>query len=133
MHKMLLLFSHNLTEDQIKDARVSLIAEPVSLPFELKQLWQDIPPEETSIYQYLSPFRKWLKENATINDYVLIQGDFGAVYLMVNYSYSLSLIPIYSTTERKVVEIKMPDGTLKIEHIFKHMIFRRYEREVGDE
>ena len=67
------------------------------------------------------------------SDFVLIQGDFGAVYLMVNFAFSLGLIPVYATTERIVVEKRMQDNTVKSERIFKHKMFRRYEKEAYDE
>lgn len=130
MLRMLLLFSHELTEDQIEDARATLtINEFIPLPSDLQTLWQNIPPTKPSLSTYLEPVCNWIKEHGNPGDYVLIQGDFGAVYLMVNFAFSIHLIPIYSTTERKAEEKKMPDNTVKVERVFRHKIFRRYEKE----
>lgn len=128
MHKMLLLLSHELTVDQREDADASLtINEFVPLPPDLQELWRNIPPTKPLLSDYLEPFCVWIKENANSGDYVLIQGDFGAAYSMVNYAFSAGLIPVYATTERESVETPMPDGSVKLERIFKHRMFRGYE------
>jgi len=50
---------------------------------------------------------------------------------MVNYAFSMGLLPVYSTTEREVMVKQMQDNTVKSERIFQHKIFRRYEGEDG--
>ena len=125
---MLLLFSHELTVDQREDADVSLgINEFVHLPMGLQELWRNIPPMKPLLSDYLEPFRGWVKENSDLGDYMLIQGDFGAAYSMVNFAFSAGLIPVYATTERESAETQTPDGGVKLERIFKHRMFRRYE------
>jgi len=125
---MLLLFSHELTEEQKEDANTALDArEFLVLPDNLQKLWMNIPPTISSLSDYLKPFRKWMSENSNRGDYVLIQGDFGAVYSMVNYAFLMGLIPVYSTTEREVVVEQMQGNTVKSERIFQHKMFRRYE------
>ena len=59
-------------------------------------------------------------------DYILIQGDFGACFLMVQFAFEKGFIPIYSTTEREAVETHGEDGSVSLTHRFKHRIFRRY-------
>ncbi|MBD3190534.1 MAG: hypothetical protein GF308_07810 [Candidatus Heimdallarchaeota archaeon] len=129
MARIFLLFSHSLTEDQITDTKTNLgVTEFVSLSSALEDHWKTVPTRIPSIIDYLEPIRNWLTEKATKGDYVLIQGDFGATYLMVNFCFSKGFVPIYATTERQVKEQKMPDGSIKLERTFKHKIFRRYER-----
>jgi len=130
MPKMLLIFSHELTPDQIEDAKkVLCVNEFVPLPFDMQKLWQNIPATEPSITNYLKTFNKFIGDNTNEGDYVLIQGDFGAIYLMVNFAFSMGLIPVYATTKRDVVETRLSDSTVRSERIFKHSIFRRYEKE----
>ena len=125
---MLLLFSHELTEDQKKDARNNLdITEFIKLPDNLQALWNNIPPALPSLINHLNPIHNWIKKIAEKGDFILIQGDFGAVYLMVNYAFSIDVIPVYATTEKKSAEIPMSANTIKTERIFEHKIFRRYE------
>jgi len=61
-----------------------------------------------------------MKERGSPGDYVLIQGDFGAVYIKVNFAFSVDLIPVYSTTEREVVEKAMPDNTVRSGRVFRY-------------
>ena len=64
--------------------------------------------------------------HAKEKDFVLIQGDFGACYLMVNFALEKGVIPVYSTTKRDAVDEYGDDDTIAIVHQFKHRIFRRY-------
>lgn len=126
MKKMFLLFSHNLTQTQIDDAQNSLeIKEFVSLPNDLQMGWSNIPSEIESLKEYLIPFRNFLTENSEYDDVVLIQGDFGAVYQMVNFAKDLGLKAVYATTTRVIEEIVVDDKTVK-KSIFEHRRFREY-------
>ena len=90
-------------------------------------MWKSVPPDLPEITGYLDPVKKWLGDNAAPSDYVLIQGDFGATYLMINFALDMGLIPVYSTTDREVVEKQDDDGSVSLVHRFKHRIFRKYE------
>lgn len=127
MKKMFLLFSHNLTQTQIDDAQNSLeIKKFVSLPNDLQMVWSNIPSEIESLKEYLIPFRNFLTENSEYEDVVLIQGDFGAVYQMVNFAKDLGLKAVYATTTRVIEEVVIDDKTVK-KSIFEHRRFREYE------
>jgi negative regulator of genetic competence, sporulation and motility len=124
--KLFLVFSHSLTISQKEDAMKFLnIEEFISLPNEIQKKFSNIPPEEESISKYVNPVKEFLKENAKKGDYVLVQGDFGAVVEIVNFSKSIELIPIYSTTKRDSIEKVVQDKVIK-QSIFKHILFRRY-------
>ena len=66
----------------------------------------------------LRPIFDWLLKQAQTDDYILVQGDFGVVYFTVNFAFQNGLIPIYSTTQRKAVENKLPDGSVQLQHTF---------------
>ncbi|HAY20616.1 MAG TPA: hypothetical protein DCY27_00280, partial [Desulfobacterales bacterium] len=85
-----------------------------------------IPPDLLELTGYLKPICSWLVGQATPGDYVLIQGDFGATYLMVRFALEHGLIPVYATTSRQALEEHLPDGTVKLLHYFQHQMFRRY-------
>ena len=124
---LFLIFNHILTPDQIQDAEKSLgVNNIIEMPEALKYIWSQISPAPVSIKNILDPIKKWLASSAKPLDYVLIQGDFGASYLLIQFAFSHDLIPIYSTTARQAVESMQPDGRMKVEHLFKHQIFRRY-------
>lgn len=125
--RLFLLFNHKITPLQKADAHASLgvdrIVEP---PEDLLQLWRRIPPDLRKIESFLSPIRDWLTARAEKGDYILIQGDFGACFLMVRFAFEKGFVPIYSTTEREAVEAHGEDGSVTLTHRFQHRIFRRY-------
>jgi len=123
---MFLLFSHKLTSLQEEDAKKSLqVEEFVYLPPSLQKLWSNIPPNLSNLKEYLEPIKKFIKDNAKEGDIVLIQGDFGGCYEMVNFVKSLNLKAVHSTTKRDVVE-KIVDGKVEKFSRFEHVIFREY-------
>jgi len=127
MKKMFLIFNHSLTKHQQKDGIYSLkISEFINLPNNLQKLWQNIPTSIKKIDSCLQPLQNWLLSNAQQEDYVLIQGDFGACYLMVNFALKNGYIPVYSTTEREAVEIHNDDGSIQLHHNVKHCMYREY-------
>ena len=126
MKQMFLLFSHKLTPLQEKDAKENLEVEKfVTLPDDLQNLWSNIPPELGKLDDYLIPLKKFIKANANEGDYVLIQGDFGGCYEMINFAKSLGLIAVHSTTKRDAVE-RVVDGKVEKFSRFEHVIFRKY-------
>jgi hypothetical protein len=126
---LFLIFNHELTDLQRKDVRKSeSIKTILDLPGNLKTLWRQIPPEPEEIDGYLGPLKQWVLENSEKGDLVLIQGDFGAVYIMVNFAFAHGLVPVYSTTERRATEKHAADGSVELSHTFRHVRFRKYER-----
>ncbi len=124
---LFLLFNHTLTEVQRTDALNSLrIREFIEPPEQIQQLWSDIPAEIGSINELLIPVREWLGNMASADDYVLIQGDFGACCQMADYARRLGLLPIYSTTRREAQEERLGDGSIRLVHRFRHVRFREY-------
>ncbi|QCT95320.1 hypothetical protein FE773_08980 [Caminibacter mediatlanticus TB-2] len=124
--KFFLFFSHSLTNQQIKDVyRTFGDVEIVNLPDNLRFKLSNVPPEIDDLGEYVKDFEKYLLENSTSGDLVLIQGEFGLVYRLVEFSKSISLIPIYATTKRITKEIIKDGKVVKISE-FKHIRFRRY-------
>lgn len=124
---LLLLFNHTATDLQIEDAARSLgVARFESPPEEIRRLWQDVPPELDAIREYLAPVAAWVISKARAGDYILIQGEFGATWLMVQLAFERGLIPIYSTSERNANEEILEDGTVRLSHQFRHVRFRKY-------
>ncbi|MCP4351446.1 MAG: hypothetical protein GY795_38770 [Desulfobacterales bacterium] len=125
--KLLLIFNDEFTPSQEADARSSLGVEKIeTMPEQAQAAWGNIPPDLTELSDFLEPVTKWICDCAKESDYVLIQGDFGACWLMVNFAFDLRLVPVYSTTLREAVEEPGPDGTVKMTHNFKHKMFREY-------
>jgi len=126
MKNMFLLFSHKLTNEQIIDAKKVLkVDDFVYLPNDLQSLWSNVPAELESLKSYLLPLKEYIKNNAKKDDFILIQGDFGAVYEMVNYAKKLNLTPVYATTKRETQEEIQKEKVVKISK-FKHIRYRKY-------
>lgn len=124
---LLLLFNHEPTPVQLVDAVQSLGVLVVKRPPEdIRLLWCSVPPDLSGIREYLRPVSRWIFTTGSPGDFVLIQGDFGATWLMVHYTKKKGMIPVYSTTERITTEKMKEDGTVKLYHEFKHVRFRRY-------
>ncbi len=103
MKKMFLLFSHSLDLEQVIEVKKSLNAsEFVFLPEELQELWEKIPNDLRTLRKYLYPFRKFLAENSNPNDLLLIQGDLGAVYHMVNFAKEIELLTLYPAASEEI-------------------------------
>jgi len=128
--KMLLVFNHNLAQDQMEDAEVSLGVENfVAMPAVFKKKHGGrFLQRHKNIEEFVMPIKEWIKNTADKGDVILIQGDFGATCLLVSYAWDLELIPVYATTRRRAEEIPQADGTMKMIHVFKHVQFRRYTR-----
>ncbi|RKL61312.1 hypothetical protein DXT63_17395 [Thermoanaerobacteraceae bacterium SP2] len=123
---MLLIFSHEMTQEQEKDAEKDLgVEEFISLPASLQDKWSSIPAEIESLDEYLRNILYWIDENAAAGDYALVEGDFGATYAVVGYCKKKGIIPVYSTTERKVAE-EHADGEVRTYRSFRHVRYRVY-------
>lgn len=129
MTRLLVVFNHTLTRQQTADAKTKLgVQEIVNLPAELEKLWGQVPPEIDDLAKYLEPLIQWLSKESHKDDYILIQGEFGAAYYLVSWAESHGLKPIYSTTRRNAVETSHPDGSVSIQHNFYHVQYRPYNR-----
>jgi len=128
MKKIVLLFSHQVTETQKEELHKNWkIDEFVVLPHNLQQIWNNIPADTVSIVTLLEPIKMFLSVNVKQGDLVLIQGDFGAVYNMVEFAKSLEIITVYATTRRTVSEYTNKEGKRVKKSIFEHRRFREYE------
>ncbi len=124
MKKMILLFSHNLTDEQKTDAKTSFGVEQfIILPNDLQTLWSNIPATLEDLSEYLQPIKDFLIENINKNDVALVQGDFGATCAMASFVKSIGGVAVYATTKRDVVE-KEIDGKIIKTSVFEHVRFR---------
>lgn len=121
--KIVLLFSHKLTENQEKELIENYKCNKIiSLPKDLQNKWMAVDDQTDA-----EIFEKFLLERLNKNDYVLIQGEWGLTYKMINFAFNNEFIPLFSRTTRDVREEKKGDEIIKIS-VFKHLGFRKYEK-----
>ncbi len=127
MSKFLILFNHVLTDEQELDA-VDLLGvdEFCPPPVEVSSLWKAISPEEAELRPLLEPVFTWIEVEGEPGDYLLVQGDFGATCMVVEYAIRHGLTPVYATTRRITREQENDDGSVEILHRFHHVRFREY-------
>ena len=127
MPDFLVLFNHTLTDDQGLDARDLLgVDEFVFPPLSISALWHAIPPGINELHPVLTPVFRWLDDTGKAGDYLLVQGDFGATCMVVEYARGAGLVPVYAATERRACEQRREDGTVETVHEFRHVRFREY-------
>lgn len=125
---LLVIMSHQLSDIQIKEAKEVLKIDCIkTLPEELKQTWSNIEPDGELPIDVLTPIKNWIIQESNEQDYVLVQGEFGATFYLVDYCFNIKRIPIYATSIRQVEE-KVQDGVTITNRIFKHVNFRKYIR-----
>jgi len=124
--KALLLFSHQLTENQEKELVENFkVKKIISLSSELQKMWSNVSIKE-NYKENLEKIKKYIEENFNENDVMLVQGNWGYTYNIVKWSIEKKLVPVYSYTERNVEEIKDGENVKKISY-FKHVKFIEYE------
>ena len=123
--KALLLFSHQLTENQEKELVENFkVKKIISLSSELQKIWSNVSIKE-NYKENLEKIKKYIEENFNENDVMLVQGNWGYTYNIVKWSIEKKLVPVYSYTERNVEEIKDGENVKKISY-FKHVKFIEY-------
>lgn len=127
MKKAGIILSHTLTEEQTDYLKKVMGASEIAyFPNELKSKWQNIPPELDNLDEYLQIFFDWINKSFVKGDILVVQGDYGATYKLVNFAKSNGIIAVYATTKREALERKNEDGTITLERVFKFVRFREY-------
>lgn len=128
-YNMYCLFSHKMIDKQIEDAVLNLCVENIFyLPENLQKKWSQVDPYVESINKVSGYFKKYLLKFASKKDYILIQGDFGLTYQMVNFAFKSRFVPVYATTKRVSIEKKNEKNKVEKTLVFEHVRFRKYRK-----
>lgn len=123
MKKMFVLINHDLTQEQKSQAlKVFGVEDIINIA---DDAWSNISPSDENILYVLNRYKKELMLEAEAGDILLVQGDFGATYNMINFAKNIGIKTIYATTKRIVQELAI-DGKLVTRREFKHEKFREY-------
>jgi hypothetical protein len=125
--KMFVILSHKLSEIQIQEINQRFkIDDIVYLPDSLQKIWSNIPPSGEWQEDFLREIKNWLSKQLKKGDKLIVQGEFGAAFCLVQWLKKRGYAVYYATTERKVIEEQLKDGTIRTNRIFQHVNFREY-------
>lgn len=129
MRRAFILLNHHLTENQKDELKHSFgVDEIKKVPSPIQNVWKAIKPEVQFSSSELSGVINWLNENAVRNDIVIVQGEFGASFYVVDYCFQRGLLPLYAASKRQYEEQSLSDGSVRRLHIFRHVRFKSYSR-----
>lgn len=124
---LIVLLNHDLSQNQKEGARFELGVSNIKyMSNENRELWSKIDPTLLTLSDLIEPLLFELQMISKEKDYVLVQGDFGATYMVVSFCKLNGLIPIYSTTKRISEDILLKNGRVKTRKIFRHVMYRVY-------
>jgi hypothetical protein len=87
--------------------------------------WSQIPTTENLDKSVLDSVTAWLAD-AEENDVLIIQGEFGSTFAIVDFALKKDLIPVHAVTQRIATESR--DGEkVSRSYVFEHICFRRYK------
>ncbi len=105
MATLYLLFNHQLTEAQKENAHKVLgVVDIVDLKPWTGDLWSAIPTGEVFPQKEVDQIIQTLTEKTHPGDFLLVLGEWGAVYYIVDWCFHTGRIPCHTTTSRKVLE-----------------------------
>ncbi len=121
------LMNHELTQKQIDSIKNDLAcAKLVKFPNDIRTIWSSINPKGELNLTNLEKIIRFLKNNACTDDYVLVQGEFGATFYIVDFCFKNGLVPVYASSSRNYNEKRNRDGSVERHHVFRHVSFRKY-------
>jgi hypothetical protein len=127
MRKCFCLLNHVLTQKQLAELlqkyNVSNIEYP---PSAISDFWRQIPTTAQILKSYLQSITEWLKL-AEQGDLIIIQGEFGSTFALVDWALSKKIIPVYAVTKRVETEEKQGE-TVTRHYVFEHECFREYKK-----
>lgn len=127
MAKTFCLLNHTLTPNQIKELQQDYNSSQIIYPNEnIVQLWSQIPLTKSIDFETAYKIIDWLTANdITANDILIIQGEFGMTFFLVDFALKNQIIPIHAVTKRNAKEIRVGEKVEKT-YTFEHVCFRKY-------
>ena len=117
-----------MSEIQKSDAHKDLkITKIIEAPPHIKKIWANIDPTSDLNTIKLDEVVSWIKENSSKQDYILVQGEYGATFYIVDYCFKNNLIPVYATSIRRVEESRKGEEVIT-NRVFVHQGYRKYIR-----
>jgi hypothetical protein len=124
---MPVVLNHQLTREQCEDARQQWgVSKFPMMPINLAAAWANIDPHGELDLDVAKSIVDWVRSVAPVGSPVVVQGEAGMTFEVVNRLIVAGYVPVYATSERKVIETVLPDGSTETRRIFEHVQFRAY-------
>lgn len=128
MRKIFCLLNHILSERQVQELIGTYGDSSIEYPPDsIKNLWSNLPVDHKLSKQTASVIFEWLNQNSTgKNDIIILQGEAGYSFAIVDYALTHKFIPIHAVTKRVVQEVCNGEKIQRT-YIFEHICFRKYK------
>lgn len=115
--KVFNLTKHQMTQDQLEAGGVNV---PAAQSANNLQDFMAVPSDADLKYRAEELVKLAIGAGASHGDGVMIAGAMYFIPALVQAARDAGLIPTFSFTQRKAVEDKLPDGSVKLAYVFKH-------------
>lgn len=106
-----------MTQDQLEAGGVNV---PAAQSANNLQDFMAVPSESDLKYRANELMRLAIEAGAERGDGVMIAGAMYFIPALVQAARNSGFTPTFSFTQRKAVEDKLPDGSVKLSYVFKH-------------
>jgi len=123
--KSYILLNHTLTTNQTQELKEKFgVSDIILPPQEISDLWQQIPTDAEINKKLLNPILNWLLTTKH-GDILVIQGEFGASFAIIDWALSRGLTVLHSVTERMATESRSGE-VVQRSYVFEHVRFREF-------
>ena len=127
MPKVYCLLNHTLTQNQVAELQKTFGATDILYPDErLASSWAQVPVTTVLDRNVIQSVIAWLS-GAEEGDVLVVQGEFGSTFMIVDYALGRGLVPLHAVSRRVALEHREGEKVLR-QYVFEHVCFRRYER-----
>ena len=121
------LLNHELTGKQIAELEEKYGASRILYPApSLSESWAQVPVTQVLDKGCIWAATDWLS-SAKAGDVLVVQGEFGSTFMIVDYALNKGLVPLHAVSKRVAKEQR--EGELvHRQYVFEHVCFRKYER-----
>lgn len=126
MRKAFVLLNHHLTDNQIKELNGKYLCDQIIYPGkELSDKWSGIAPVSELDMNTIKEVINWL-DSSSMDDVLVIQGEFGSTFYIVDYALQKGIIPVHAVTKRVAQESREGE-IVKRSYVFEHCCYRKYK------
>ncbi len=120
------LLNHKLTDKQVAELEEKYKASCIFYPeTALSAAWSQVPVTPVLDRKLIQDVVSWLS-NAEAGDVIVVQGEFGSTFMIVDYALKRGLIPLHAVSCR-VAQEQREGEIVHRQYVFEHVCFRRYE------